>query len=264
MSRVGDEWLSLMGESSGRAICGAFGLPYPIDPESDDFAASLALVDLGLCEAKIVAEPRLRRSRDKALRDAELGRDTIHLAPTWRYAAEDDVPVPALIMPVEAEDHYCRAMALWRFANAEEFAGAIVDLVAIPLDGSRPLSMSGHTLAIGSFAVEAEKLVVQANGLSWLKAYVAKVRQITGETPAHLVPKLHFPLPPPDDVVTLLVEPFALDWRVTSMGCVIPHAAREVVVPDSRRLAEAIDGLMRKKERARPLPIVRGPKEAAA
>lgn len=262
--RMAKEWLDLMAASDGKTICGAFGLPYPIRPDSDAFARSIALLDLGLCEAKIVAEPRLRRNPAKAERDADLGRDTIHLAPTWRYAIEDDRPVVALILPVGDDDRWTRPMSLQHYNRDELFAQDIVDLIAIPLDNSRPLSMSGHTLAVGKFSVADEKMVVQASGIHWLSNYVRQVGEITADTPPHLVPKLHFPLPPPDDVATLLIEPLGLEWRVTHAACVIPFAAREVVVPDSRKLAQAIYGLMRRKERTRPLPVVRGPREVSS
>jgi hypothetical protein len=223
----------------------------------------LALLDLGLCETAVIAEPRYRPNTSKAARDALLDRPTIHLAPTWRLPDPDETGTQALILPVCVDGFHNRTLSLQRLRE-DVFAGAIADLVAIPLDGSRPLSMTGHTLAVGSFNVASDKLRVQAGGANWIERHLTHVRQITADTPGHLVPRLHMPFPAPDDIITLLVEPQGLEWRVTAPACVIPHAAREVMVLDSPKLAELIDTLMRRKERTRPLPVVRGPKAAAA
>lgn len=261
LGRFGKEWLSLQAGSSAD-IFAAFGLPWPIDPLGEHFAAQLALIDLGVCSARIYAEPRLRRNPQKAQRDAMLERDTIHLAPTWRHADPDEPGIPAIILPVWTEFEHCRAMSLC-WADADDFATAICDLIALPLDGSRPLSRTGHTLAVGSFAVERDRLKIHGGGIGWIRRYLARARTICADTPNHLVQRLHFPLPPLDDTTTLLVEPLALEWRVTAACCVIPHAAREVVICDSIILAEMIESLVRKKERCRPLPVVRSLKDGA-
>lgn len=262
LGRMGEEWALLQKATRGAAICAAFGLPFPIDPAGDHFAQSLALVDLGLCEASIIAEPRYRRNLSKAQRDALLERDTIHQAPTWRHADADETGVPAIILPVLLDDGHCRAMSLRRLGDVP-FAPAIADLVAIPLDGTRPLSRTGHTLAVGPFNVTGGTLRVYGGGLTWLTKYLDQARAITADTPAHLVTRLHFPLPPPDDIATLLVEPHALEWRNTMARCVIPHAASKVIACDSTKLAQLINSLMHKKERTRPMPVVCGPREAA-
>jgi hypothetical protein len=257
--RWGQEWRALVIETHAQALA-AFGLPYPIDPESDSFAASLAITDLGLCRCPVIAEPRLRRDMRKLSRDAELGRDTIHAAPTWRYPDADETGMDALILPVMCDFAADRHRTLSLHAcREEEFKARIIDLVALPLDCSRPLSRTGHTLAIGPFNLAGERLVLHAGGKAWLEVWLDQVRAVTADTPPHLVPRLHFPLPPPDDAATLLVEPEALDWRVTSGRCIIPHAADKVLVPDSVAVARYIDGAMRQRERARPLPQVLGP-----
>lgn len=263
MMALGDDWKALMAASRGAVICGAVDLAWPINPEGNDFAQQLALLDLGLSEARIYAEPRLKRNPSKADRDARLGRDTIHLAPTWRYADPDEPGIPALILPVGDDGRFYRTLSL-KLLSDDDFADAIVDLIALPLDGSRALSLTGHTTAIGCFNVDGKSLRVQVGGLAWLKTHLARIGAVTAETPPHLVRRLHSNLPPPDDIVTLLIEPLALDWRVTSAGCVIPHAALEVVALDSLRLARTIDAAMREKMPCRSLPTVRGPKTVGA
>lgn len=262
MSRFAQEWWDMLGQTGNR-VCRAFGLPFPIDPLSDEFPACLALIDLGIGAANVIAEPRLRISAEKRARDAELGRPTIHAAPTWRHPDADETGTAALILPVSLDWPHSRAMSLRQAGSDEAFAARIADMIAIPLDGSRPLSRTGHTLAVGPFNVAKERLVLHAGGKAWLDAHLAQAHRICADTPAHLVPKLHFPLPPPDDVATLMIEPMALEWRVTAAGCVIPHAARHVDVADSRALAGMIDNLMRQRERTRPLPVVRGPRAGA-
>lgn len=263
MMGLGDDWKALMAACRGSVVCGAFGLSWPINPDGEDFAQQLALVDMGLVEARIYAEPRLRRNPNKASRDARLGRLTIHLAPTWRFADADETGIPALILPVCDDGRFYRTMSL-KLLSDDDFADSIVDMIALPLDGSRPLSLTGHTTAVGSFSVEGNSLRVQAGGIAWLKNHLTRIRDLTAETPPHLVRRLHPNFPPPDDIVTLLVEPLALDWRVTSAGCVIPHAALEVIALDSIILAKTIDEQMRLKLPVRSLPTVRGPKAGAA
>lgn len=262
---MGEEWRLLERATDMAALCAAFGLPHPIDPEGDYVAESLAMLELGLCETAIVREPRFtHRSTRKTARDAELERDTIHGAPTWRPTLDDETGTRAIILPVCAPNVTENLTLSLAILNADDFAAHIADLVAIPLDGGRPLSRSGHTLAIGTFRAEEGKLVLRGSGKAWLDAYLALARETAADTPAHLVERLHTPFPAPDYGATLVIEPLALDWRVTSAGCVIPHDAMQVVCPDSRALAQKIDELMRRRERVRPLPKVLGPRSGVA
>ena len=245
-------------------LCQAFGLPYPCDVDCPGYAEFLALLDLGLCEAEIIADPRWRRSAKKAERDADLNRDTIHMAPTWRYADSDETGHVALVLPVGVDDSGReRPLSMTNSQDDAEFASWVVDLVAIPLDGKRPLSMTGHTLAVGGFEPDGTTLRVYGGALEWLRAHLASVRAIAADTPGHLVQQLHFPVPSPDRRATLLVEPMGLEWRVRSARCVIPATARQIAVPDSAALARLIDGRMRLPEKVRPMPVVRGPRAGA-
>lgn len=282
--RLGQEWRELRAATDWLAVGAGLQLTWPyvdgtdeIDPASEDMAAWLALFDMGVCLANIVTEPRFRVRPLKAERDAALGRDTMHLAPLWRYPICDpslglqaEAGTPALILPVASGSEDMRSSAGTEFAEVlsltqmgeEAFAAEITDLVALPLKGGRPRSMTGYTVAVGPMRTNAGRLVVYGGARSWLDAYLGLVQQIAAETPPHLVEQLHMPFPEPEP--SLLVEPRALEWRVTQWRCVIPPTATHIVCPDSRALAELIDGEMRKKERVRTLPIVCGPKEGRA
>jgi hypothetical protein len=269
VGRAGREWQALDAATDRALIAKHLGLEYPIHPESDNMAAWLALIDFGICFANIVREPRLKVKPEKAARDAMLGRDTTHLAPQWRYPISDpslgvsaEAGIPALILPVGSGEQYGEVLSLSAMGD-EDFAATVADLVAIPLDGSRPLSMTGYTVAVGSMRADYKgRLVVYGSGRAWLDAYLFVARTIAADTPSHLVERLHVPFPEPD--FTLLVEPKALEWRVTQWRCVIPTAANRIVCPDSRSLAQLIDTEMRKKVRVRTLPTVCGPKKERA
>jgi hypothetical protein len=262
MGKVGNQWLSLMAASSGGEGAAAFGLPHPVAPDHPQVAEILALSALGLCQASIKPDVRYRRSAKKAARDAVLERDTIHMAPTWRHAEADETGIEALILPVgQGRDGRECSLSLIEIPNEDDFAEQVIDLIAIPLDGSRPLSWTGHTLAIGNFAVDEANMVLFASPLEWLKVYLARARETAAMTPKDRAEKLDFIILPPESQSTLLVEPLGLEWRVSSSACVIPPAARNVTVRDSRKLAELIDALVRRKLPTRTLPIVRGPKE---
>jgi|GEM_PF-4788149 hypothetical protein len=267
IGRAGREWLALDAATERALIARHLGLEYPLHPEIDDIAAWLALIDLGICFATIVREPRCAVKPEKAARDAE--RDTMELALQWRYPVSDpslgisaEAGTPALILPVANGERYGEVLSLSALGE-EDFAAAVADLVALPCDGGRPLSLTGYTLAVGSMQVDPKgRLVVYGSGRAWLDAHLAVARTIAADTPSHLVERLHLPFPAPDS--TLLVEPKALEWRVTQWRCVIPLAAKTIVCPDSRALALLIDRAMRKKQRVRRLPTVCGPKQERA
>mgnify|MGYP001282560944 CR=1 FL=1 len=145
-----------------------------------------------------------------------------------------------------------------RCGGDEDFAAGIADLIAVPVDGGRALSFTGYTLAVGAMRANAAgELVLYGSGLSFLTSHVVQAKKIAADTPAHLIERLHVPFPSPE--ANLVIEPHALEWRLWKSACVIPTAAREIVCPDSRGLAEFVDGAMRKKERVRPALPVRAP-----
>jgi hypothetical protein len=258
-------------------VARAFGLQWPFDETSHDIAAWLVLLDLGVTAGRIVREPSYRRSPEKARRDAELGRQTIHLAPLWRHPiVGEEQGYPALILPVSTMDVTAYADCSHTLSRSalsdDDFLAAIADHIAIPLDGSRPLSLTGHTISLahprglGRLSADMHKrLVLYGGGKAWLSAAIESARAISADTPAHLIEQIHAPFPAPEENGALLIEPLAFEWRITrGASCAIPENANEIRCPDSRRLAQLIDTEMRKKEKPRPLPVVRGPAERRA
>jgi hypothetical protein len=55
------------------------------------------------------------------------------------------------------------------------------------------------------------------------------------------------------------LAPDAIEWRLAHPDCAIGADVREIVCPDSRKLAEFVDAAMRRKVRERSVPIVRAP-----
>lgn len=267
IGRAGQEWLAVMAANEDARIADWFGLVHPIDENGDDLAAWLALIDLGVCAARIVREPRWRINQDKAARDAGLDRHTMHLAPLWRHPITgEETGSWALMLPVGGGDEPSTLSRIGLHAIGDaDFASRISDLVAIPVDGGRPLSLSGYTVAIGTFQAQGSKrLTLYGSGMAWLKAFMGRVQALCAETPPHLIEQLHLPFHPPGDDGLLLLEPDAIEWRVCKANCVIPAHVDEIACPDSRGLAEMVDQAMRKKERPRAVPKVLGPKVGAA
>jgi hypothetical protein len=264
IGRAAQEWLAINAVCEDARIAGWFGLSFPIDPEHDDIAAWWSLLDLGICATRIIREPQYRISREKADRDAALDRPTIHLAPLWRYPITgEETGIWALMLPVDGGDE---PSTLSRTLLGDDgFAESIADLIALPVDGGRPLSMTGYTVAIGGFRGDARhRLTLYGSGLAWLKAHMAQARAVAADTPPHLVEQLHLPFPAPGEAAVLLLEPDALEWRVVKSDCIVPREVQEIACPDSRKLAEMIDQALRKKERPRTIPKVMGPKAGVA
>lgn len=263
-SRAAQEWLAIDDATDRSRIAQWFGLRFPIDPDHDDIAPWLALIDLGVWAARVVREPKFRVDPDKAARDASLGRHTMHLAPLWRHPITgEEAGEWALMLPV-GSDGYC--MTLSRTALGDEgFAEEIADVLALPADGGPARSMTGFTPAVGRFcANDTARLTLYAGGLGWIKGYLRHAQIAADGTPPHLVERFHVPFAPPEDLGVLLVEPDAHEWRVSQLSCAIPADVTEVVCADSPRLAQHIDAAMRKKERPRPIPKVLCPRAGAA
>lgn len=241
-----------------------------IDPAEDGAGALLlALDDIGMRTASIIAEPRMKVQPDKAARDARLNRITMHMAPQWRQALastrdfpEPERGLPAMIVPVAAQflgdgtigDRHGASGGALLSLHQGDGEGEIADLIAIPLERGRVLSLTGYTAAIGSFAPDAKgRLVVFGNGVAWLRAWLANIRRTTADTPEHLVRRLHMPFAPPPGL--LAVEPAAIDWCTASPTCHLPDTVSEILCADSPKLAAYIEA--RAKSRPRPAPAVR-------
>src|SRR5581483_10302001 len=118
----------------------------------------LALVDLGGVRASIVREPR-DAPRKLHARDWDEDREIVDLAPRWRHAISGpggERGKAAIVVPVSsaAISGPAETLSLSRLGEGE-FAARLGDLIAIPLDGSRPLSFTGYTTAVGH--IEADE-----------------------------------------------------------------------------------------------------------
>jgi len=264
-------WLGDFGE----AIVRALGLdPAAIAAEAhDDLPLVMAANALGLRFAHIVEEPAYRVAKDKAARDHRLGRATMHLSRQWRFPLQErgifaaETGKPAIIVPVGNAETLVRngtcvvevrsSRTLSLLELGEAFEDNIADLVAIPLDGSRPLSLTGYTAAIGDFT--GNVLTVYGSGKAWLDAHFARLRGLCADTPSHLAAQIHeaelFALPSG----VLLVEPRAFEWRVCRFDCAVPRGVGEIVCPDSAALAQWLAAELKKPDVARDVPRVSGP-----
>jgi hypothetical protein len=271
---LGREWHQLENQTRSAVACVALGFNEPSTDDSEDWLPVMALEQIGYCVAEIVKEPAFRVRPDKAARDVDLGRPTMHLAPTWRYAAEGETGVPAIIVPVwQMGENWALLMGTWREGSSvladpalrETYAAMVCDLVAIPLDGKgRPLSRTGHTACIGPFDAPKGRLTLWASGLTWLKRYIAEARRRSADVPVHLVPSQVMPFPMPHDLGALVIEPRALEWRPHRHGCIVPRDTRQIACADSAGLGRMIDNLQRRKERPPVYPEVLGPSTGAS
>jgi hypothetical protein len=264
LGRAAQEWARAFVQSSPLMLAETLNFAYPVEPDSDDIGPWMALNDMGVTAAQIVREPRFRVKPQKAQRDADLGRDTMHLAPLWRWPLQGaETGELALLLPVcDGDKRASRTMSIFEM-GVDAFAESVTDLIAIPLNGQRARSMTGYTVAIGDFRADRKgRLAVHLNARAWIDGYLSIIRTITADTFGDAIPSAHMPFPEP--MVPLLLEPNALEWRIWHPACVIPTAATAVVCPDSAALAEWIDKKMREKQRIRGYPTIYGPKKEKA
>jgi hypothetical protein len=241
-SRAGDEWLSLFDHcEAGRWLAHALGWTYPIVAESDDHAPYEALVARGACVSPVVAERAL---------------DAVS-PPRWRHPVDGEIAKTAIVLPVFGVEALTAGTLSLFAAPLADFAHMVVDLVAIPVDGGRPMSWNGLTAAVGDFTVsERGGVMIYGSGLRWLKAWLETVRMMGREMPAALTAKT---IEAPEHAATLMLEANAFEWRMARPSCVLPAHAESVIVPDSQGLALAINAKIRAKEKAPRLPSVEGP-----
>ena len=152
--------------------------------------------------------------------------------------------VDAILLPVY-EDGYLRTLSVRR-NGPSAFFERMSDLVAIPMDGGRCVSLNGTAAAIGGFAPnESGRVTLYASGRAWLTSHLARAKTLAEEMPAHLVPAA---LGAPEDAATLVIAPDALEWRPWRAMYALPKTAKEILCADSRGLAQLIDAAQRKRE----------------
>jgi hypothetical protein len=254
------DWLDLfLRPGQDAALCAALGLQ---SAEGGDQAVLAVANDLGLLFAHIDAV------QPAAPRKPKPGEDEAKpdLARQWQFA-DPDTGVPAIIVPVASDpgrpayDPGEVTLSLERLGD-EMFQDSIADLVALPLGGQPPLSLTGLSFAVGRFAVrERGEVEIYGGGLSWLTAHLQRARDMETELPAHLVAAQ---LGQPEHFNTLLIEPKAIEWRPSFAWCPLPRETKSVVVRDSLGLASFIGEAMRRKLKVPALPKVFGPKAGAA
>lgn len=222
------------------AVCAALGLS--LESEEDE-APRRVLSYFGVTASKIMPGPK-----------------------QWTFPASKEEGTPAVIVPVG----WCGVMHLTGLTasclallGAHELAreaelGEIGDLIAIPLEGTHPLSFNGTTAAIGSFKPNAAgDLRLASDGLNWLKRHIGRARKAAAEMPAHLVART---LAFPDHSETLLIDAKAFAWRLENPRYPIAAGTKQVKCPDSAELADLIATELKKREKLPPAPQVLGPK----
>jgi hypothetical protein len=227
----------------------ALQLTFP--PGGVDLAQLAVANDLGAIAAMVVP-------LDSPARDA---------ARQWRFADKGERGELAIVLPVAidasrpayAPGQLCISIA--RLGDSL-FLDSICDLVAVPVFGGVPLSMTGLTLAVGRFASgDRGEVELYATGMAWLRAHLQRAADLEAELPAHLVAQQ---LDPPDHYATLILEPKAIEWRPQIAWCAFGRDAKSLIVRDSLGMATLIDGLMRRKDKLPPMPNVFGPKAGPA
>src|SRR5262245_9831785 len=231
-----DTLLALHTDDSRRprmaaTVCRALGLSLD-DPK--DEAARVALNYFGVTAARIVIEGK-----------------------QWREPTADETGLEALVVPVggpRAPMSDCLSLLGAHALANEAEPNDIGDLVAIPLDGSRAVSMNGTTASVGRFVPNDDGVVMIATrGLEWLKEHAERARE------AAALAGMEHTLPFPDRVETLVLDVRAFTWRNDPDGWI--HAAGIVsfVCVDSNAVADFIAAQLRRKDQTPPVPNVRGP-----
>lgn len=230
------------GPGNVAVMCAALDIAYPCFEEQEDCAPLMALNQIGLTAARIVKQ-----------------------GSRWRFALPhaQEESEGALLLPVGCCDALGGAETCLLLCGNHEHRAVdrlewIADIVAIPLDGSRALSFTGMTAAVGRFQVSDNgDLALAASGLGFIKRHVRRARAATKDYAPHLVSRF---LPLPDACETLVLAPECFEWRLTEGACVVPESAKRVACVDSPALARFVDEAMKKRERVRKAPPVLAPK----
>lgn len=230
-------WASYYADAANHArAMAACGVTLPCADHMERTAA-LVLLKMGVTSGPIVFETNIA---------AEGFAD----APLWRPACEAEDAVPAVLLPVIAGAQARTALPVADFDNDPH---AIVDLIAIPCDGTRARSLTGITAAVGAFAAGDEGvLTLAAGGLGWLERHGGRARALAEELNAADAARL---LPPAGTVETLIIEPAAFAWRPDDLASPVPRHTRAIACRDSRGLAARIDAAMKVKPAKPPLVL---------
>jgi hypothetical protein len=220
-------------------MCVALEIGAPLAGNHPDCAALISLSVLGVTAARIVKEK---------------GR--------FRLPLKDEASEGAFLLPVAGCDRdgvsRCMIFESGHQFQPEDCADRIADVVALPFDGSRALSMMGLTAALGTFQPSQDgRLTLLASGAGFLKRHAARARAALKDYPPQLVWQF---LPALGEAETLILDARALDWRMQSRFNVVPEAAREVACPDSPALARFVDAAMKERDQVRKAPQVLAPK----
>lgn len=223
-------------------MCMALEIGAPLAGNHPDCASLISLSVLGITAARIV--------KDKA---------------RFRLPLRDEASEGAFLVPVAACDREgvsrCMVFDSGHQFQSEDCSCGIADIVALPFDGSRALSMTGLTVAIGAFQpADNGRLTLLASGAGFLKRHIARARAAVKDYPAHLVWQF---LPVLGEAETLILDAKALDWRMQSRWNVVPESAGEIACPDSPALARFVDAAMKEREPVRKAPPVLAAKGVA-
>src|SRR5262245_5609040 len=236
-----DSLLALHTEEARRprmaaAVCKALGVSLD-DPA--DAAARVALNYFGVTAARIEVEGR-----------------------QWREAVPGEgsealvVPVGGPMTPMADCLSLLGAHDLANEATPDD----IGDLVALPLDGSRAVSMNGTTAAVGRFAPNDDGVIsIATNGVAWLRQHVKRARDASRGAVTGMDHAIARSLVFPDRITTLLLDVRAFDWRNAPESWIARAGISKSICWDSKEVSDYIAGELKRKDQAPPVPSVRGP-----
>ncbi len=246
-------WASYYADAANHAhAMRALGVGIPCTTHADR-AAAIVLIKMGVTWGGIVCEAA---PKAEGWIDAPLWRPA--LASSSEAVGQENLEEEALeavLLPVAAGAHARSAVAVRDFGSDP---ATVVDVIAVPSDGSRARSLTGCTAAVGFFSASSsetseDRATVRfaANGIGWLMRHAQRARDLADNVSAGDVANI---LPLIGFAETLMLEPEAFDWRAGSLGNVLPAGTKTVACVDSRALADRLHAAM--KVQAKRPPVV--------